>query len=390
MSAGEGRASGPLRHLRVVEFAGVGPGPFCGMLLSDLGADVTRVHRLADVGSRPGDAGDRAAADTLGRGRRSVALDLKHPDGVSAALRLLDGADALIEGFRPGVMERLGLGPDVCLERRPALVYGRMTGWGQEGPYAHTAGHDVNYLALSGVLAHVGPADRPPLPPLSLVADFGGGGMLLALGIVAAVLEARSSGAGQVVDAAMVDGSALLMTMTYELLGAGRWQQAREANMNDGGAHFYNVYETADGGHVSIGAMEPKFYDELVRRLGLDGDLPDQWDQSQWPAMRRRFAEIFLQRTRAQWCELLEDDDTCFAPVLSMSEAPSHAHHLARGAFTVVDGVVQPAPAPRFGRTPGAVRRGAARPGEHTDEVLAELGFSAEQVAALRSSGAVG
>ena len=383
------RRSGPLAGTRVVEFAGLGPAPFAAMLLADLGADVVTVDRVPTGG-----AGDGLAAMTtgaLGRGRRSIAVNTKDPAGRELVLDLVAGADALIEGFRPGVMERLGLGPEPCLARRPSLVYGRMTGWGQEGPLAMSAGHDVNYIAVAGVLEHIGHADGPPVVPLNVIGDFGGGGMLLALGVLAAMLEARGSGRGQVVDAAMVDGSALLMTMMYELAGRGQWNGARQSNMNDGGAHFYGVYETADGKHVSIAAMEPKFYAVLLDLIELSAaDLPDQWDTAAWPALRERLAAVFRTRTRQEWTDLLEGTDACFAPVLSMSEAPSHPHAVARDAFVTVDGTVQPAPAPRFSRTPAAVDRGTARAGEHTTEVLTELGVSAERIAALVAGGSVG
>ncbi len=386
--------SGPLKGIRVVEFAGVGPAPFCAMMLSDMGADVVRIDRSAAPGSA--DPGPRAglAAMTdgiLGRGRRSISLDLKHPDGIATALELIASADALIEGFRPGVMERLGLGPDTCLDRNPCLVYGRLTGWGQAGPYAPTAGHDLNYIALAGALAPLGRRDSPPPPPLNLIGDFGGGGMLMATGLLAALLESGRSGRGQIVDAAMVDGATYQMTMMYEMLGRGAWVEERESNPNDGGSHFYDVYETADGEHVAIAAMEPRFYAELLERLGLDADgLPDQWDLQGWPTASRRLAELFRGRTRDEWCRLLEGTDACFAPVLRMSEAPAHPHHVEREAFVTVDGVVAPAPSPRFSRTPGAVARPPARAGEHSDEILTELGHSAQRIDQLRDSGAVG
>jgi alpha-methylacyl-CoA racemase len=310
---------------------------------------------------------------------------------VATALSLVAGADALIEGFRPGVMERLGVGPEVCLKRNPRLVYGRLTGWGQEGPYAQAAGHDLNYIALAGALAPIGRRGGRPAPPLNLIGDFAGGGLLLAMGITAALLEASRSGKGQVVDAAMVDGSAYLMTMIYELLGRGSWVEEREANVNDGGAHFYDVYETADGEYVSIAAMEPQFYAELLERIGLaDADLPAQWDRGRWPELTQRLAAVFRSRTRAEWCALLEGTNACFAPVLRMSEALAHPHNMHRSTFTTVEGVPQAAPAPRFSRTPGVIPRPAARPGEHTDEVLTEHGVSAERIATLRRSSAIG
>jgi alpha-methylacyl-CoA racemase len=383
--------TGPLSGVRIVEFAGIGPAPFCAMALADLGADVVRLDRLPRPRTGPPKGVDALTVGILGRGRRSVGVDLKHPEGRAVALELVDSADALVEGFRPGVMERLGLGPQECLERNPRLVYGRLTGWGQDGPYAQSAGHDLNYIALAGALAPVGRRGEPPVPPLNLVGDFAGGGLLLAFGIAAALVEAGRSGSGQVVDAAMVDGSAYLMTMMYELLGRGGWVEERESNPNDGGAPFYDVYETADGEYVSIAAMEPQFYAELLDRVGLaDAELPAQWDREHWPLLSRRLAAVFRTRTREEWCALLEGGDACFAPVLRMSEALTHPHNLQRGTFTSVGGVPQPAPAPRFSRTPAAVARPAPEPGQHTDEVLAERGWSGERIAQLRRSGAVG
>ncbi|HLJ07286.1 MAG TPA: CaiB/BaiF CoA-transferase family protein [Acidimicrobiia bacterium] len=382
---------GPLTGFRVIELGGIGPAPFCGMVLSDMGADVVRVDRAAAVAADGAPQGvDVLSAGILSRGRRSVAINLKHPDGLATALTLTDQADAVIEGFRPGVVERLGIGPDVCLARNPRLVYGRITGWGQGGPLAQAAGHDLNYLALAGGLAPIGRRDSPPCPPLNLVADFGGGGLLLATGVLAGLLEAGRSGQGQVVDAAMLDGAAYLMTMMFELLGRGAWVEERESNANDGGAPFYAVYETADGEYVAIGAMEPQFYRLLLDRLDLEeNDLPEQWDRTQWPATKQRLAEVFRQRTQKEWCELLEGSDACFSPVLRMSEAPQHPHNVARRSFEVVDGVVQPAPAPRFTRTPSGVAGGAPGPGEHTDSVLAAYGLTPARVAELRRSGAV-
>lgn len=378
---------GPLTGTRVVEIAGIGPGPFCAMVLADLGAEVIRVDRPAKVWGDPA----TPPADLLNRGRRSLAVNLKEAEGVDIVLDLIASADALVEGFRPGVMERLGLGPDVCLERNPGLVYGRMTGWGQEGPYAPTAGHDINYIALAGTLAHLGRAGEKPTPPINLVGDFGGGGMLLALGICAALVERGRSGEGQVVDAAMVDGSALLMTMMYSMQAMGIWAEERGVNMLDTGAHFYDTFECADGGFVSIGSIEPQFYAELLRLTGLDGEeLPWQHDKSQWPALKERLASVFRTRTRDEWCEVMEGTDVCFAPVLTMNEAPHHPHNVARETFIDVAGITQPAPAPRFSRTPGAVRRPPSHAGQHTDEVLAELGYDEGRVAELREGGAVG
>ena len=377
---------GPLEGIRVVEFAGIGPGPFAAMMLGDLGADVVRVDRAA-LATNP----TAPSLDASNRSRRSIALDLKHPDGVAVALELVGRSDALIEGFRPGIMERLGLGPDVCLERNPDLVYGRVTGWGQTGPLAQSAGHDINYISLAGALHPVGRSGQRPVPPLNLVGDFGGGGMLLAYGIVAALLAAQRGGGGQVVDAAMVDGSALLTTMIHGLRALGIWTDERGANLLDTGAHFYDVYETADGEFVSIGSIEPQFYSELLAKLGVDpATLPDQHDRTAWPELSERFAEIFAQRTRQEWTALLEGTDVCFAPVLSLVEAPSHPHNAARGAFVEVGGVVQPAPAPRFSRDRVGDPTPPPRPGRDTDEILAELGVNNEEASRLRAAGAIG
>ncbi|HET8619390.1 MAG TPA: CaiB/BaiF CoA-transferase family protein [Acidimicrobiales bacterium] len=380
--------AGPLAGLRIVELAGIGPGPFAAMMLADMGAEVLRVDRADAVGE------PAPRWDVNARGRRSVGIDLKHPEGRDAVLRLVERADALIEGFRPGVTERLGLGPDACLARRPALVYGRMTGWGQDGPIAQAAGRDVNYVALSGTLAMIGRAGGPPVPPLTLVGDFGGGGMLLAFGILCGVVEAARSGRGQVVDAAMVDGAALLAGMVHGLRADGQWH-GRGTNLLDGGAWFYEVYETADGRYVSLGAIDARSCAELVRLTGLaddvdgGGPVPDPADRSSWPAMKVRMAALMRTRTRAEWCALLEGTDACFAPVLDPGEAPAHPHLRARGTFTEVGGVVQPAPAPRFSRTAPSVSAPPPAPGAHTAEALADWGFSAAEIAALRSGGAV-
>ncbi|HEY9558480.1 MAG TPA: CaiB/BaiF CoA-transferase family protein [Acidimicrobiales bacterium] len=378
---------GPLAGVKIVELAGIGPGPFCAMMLADMGADVVRVDRAQNV-----TGGDPAAppADVLNRGRRSIGVDLKNPDGVETVLSLIESADALIEGFRPGVMERLGLGPDVALARNPKLVYGRMTGWGQEGPYAPTAGHDINYIALAGALEPIGRRGEAPVPPLNLVGDFGGGGMLLAYGLVCGILSAQRSGEGQVVDAAMVDGAAVLMTMFHAFRAMGIWDDARGTNMLDSGAHFYDVYETADGKYVSIGSIEPQFYAELLRLTGLEGeDLPYQHDKTQWVALKERLAGVFKGKTRDEWCEIMEGTDVCFAPVLSLTEAPLHPHNVQRGTFVERDGVVQPAPAPRFSATPTEIQRPPAHAGQHTDEVLADWGFNSSRIAKLRDAGAV-
>jgi alpha-methylacyl-CoA racemase len=379
---------GPLAGVKVLELAGIGPGPFCAMLLADLGAEVVRIDRAQNV--RGGDP-STPPADVLNRGRRSIGVDLKQADGVATVLDLVEQADALLEGFRPGVMERLGLGPDVCLARNPKLVYGRMTGWGQDGPYAHTAGHDINYIALAGALEPIGRRGEAPVPPLNLVGDFGGGGMLLALGISAALVEAGRSGKGQVVDAAMVDGSAVLTTMFHAFRAMGIWEDARGSNLLDTGAHFYDVYETADGRYVSIGSIEPQFYAELLEHTGLAGeeDLPWQHDKVHWPALKERMAEIFRGKTRDEWCEIMEGTDVCFAPVLSLAEAPQHPHNVHRETFTELDGVVQPSPAPRFSRTPGEIQCPPAHAGQHTDEVLSAWGVPHERVAELRGLGAI-
>jgi alpha-methylacyl-CoA racemase len=378
---------GPLTGFRIVELAGIGPGPFCAMLLADLGAEVLRVERTADAGlgiAKP------VEFDFYNRSRRCIAVDLKKPEGVQTVLRLVEKADALMEGFRPGVMERLGLGPDVCLARNPKLVYGRMTGWGQTGPLAQAAGHDWNYIAITGALHAIGRAGEAPVPPLNLVGDFGGGSLYLAVGILAGLLEAQKSGKGQVVDAAITDGAASLMTLFYGLHAAGLWRDERGTNLLDTGAHYGEIYETKDGKHVSVLTIEPKFYAELCRRIGVDPEtLPAQNDSSQWPALKERFAAIFRTKTRDEWCAILEGTDACFAPVLSLSEAPSHPHNVARGTFVEVGGVVQPAPAPRFSRTPGAIQSPPARPGEHTDEALADWGFAADEIARLHEVKAV-
>ena len=378
---------GPLAGYRVVELAGIGPGPFCAMMLSDMGAEVLRVDRRgdADLGL---DVDPRFSV--LERGRRSVAIDLKTPAGVAAVKRLVAQADALIEGFRPGVMERLGLGPEECLAVNPRLVYGRMTGWGQDGPMAHAAGHDINYIALAGVLHSIGPRGGRPVPPLNLVGDFGGGGMYLAFGIVCALLEATRSGQGQVVDAAMVDGAASLAAAVFGLRAMGIWTDERGDNILDSGSPWYDVYETRDGKYVAIGSIEKRFYQELLERTGLAGEaLPPQRDKARWPELRARLTEVFKGKTREEWCAVMEGSDVCFAPVLSMAEAARHPHNAARGTFVEVDGVPQPAPAPRFSRSKPAIQRPPSRRGEHTEPALADWGFSAADIAALRADGGI-
>lgn len=373
---------GPLAGVKIVEFAGIGPGPMCAMLLADLGAEIVRVDRIDP-------APVKFRSNVLNRNRPSISLDLKHPDGKEAALRLVESADALIEGFRPGVMERLGLGPDVCLARNPRIVYGRMTGWGQEGPLAMAAGHDINYIALTGALHSIGPKDGPPSPPLNVIGDFGGGALYLALGVVSAVLNARQSGKGQVLDVAMVDGAASLITAAYGLRSLGVWKDERGSNSLDGGAHYYGAYETKDGKYISIASIEPQFYTELLEKLDLKKeDLPEQLNRDDWPGMRTRLESIFRQKTRDEWCEILEGTDVCFAPVLTLGEAPGHPHNSARNAFIEVDGVVQPAPAPRFSGTPLEIRQGPPAPGANTAGTLADWGFSKPEVATLLESGA--
>ena len=379
---------GPLRGLRVIELAGIGPCPMCAMLLAELGADVVRVDRPADSGLGIGMAPE---FHLLNRSRPSIAVDLKHPDGVETVLRLVDGADALIEGFRPGVTERLGLGPEDCAARNPRLVYGRVTGWGQDGPLARAAGHDLNYIALTGALDAIGRRGAPPTPPLNLVGDFGGGALYLALGVVAALYEARESGQGQTVDAAMIDGAASLMTSAHALRAAGIGDGPRGENILDSGAHFYDVYETSDGGYVSIAPVEPKFYAELLDRVGLDaGEAPHSVNRADWPASKARLAALFRTRTRDEWCEILEGTDACFAPVLGMHEAHRHPHNAARGTFVERDGIVQPNAAPRFDRTPGGIRYSPPAPGSGTRRVLADWGFGAAEIDDLTARGIVG
>jgi alpha-methylacyl-CoA racemase len=373
---------GPLEGLRIIELAGIGPGPFCGMMLADMGADVIRVERPASRANR--------APDVLARNRRSIAIDLKQPEGIELVLALCASADALFEGFRPGVAERLGVGPEQCMSRNPRLVYGRMTGWGQSGPLAQAAGHDINYIALAGALHAIGRAGERPVPPLNLVGDFGGGGMLLAFGMVCALFDAQRSGRGQVVDAAMVDGSATLMAMFYSMAAMGAHSDQRGTNLLDGGAHFYDTYETSDGRYLSVGSIEPQFYALLIEKAGLDPEtFAAQMDRQRWPALKQQLAAVFRTRTQAEWCAIMEGTDVCFAPVLSMHEAPQHPHNRERGTFVEVDGLVQPAPSPRFSRTVAATPRAAPAIGGQTVQILRELGVSEEEIARLRERSVV-
>ena len=374
---------GPLKGLKIIEMAGIGPGPFCGMVLADLGAEIIRVDRASAIGTG-------SKQEPSNRGKKSIAVDLKAKEGVEVVLKLVEMADAIFEGFRPGVMERLGIGPEVCLARNDRIVFGRMTGWGQEGPLANAAGHDINYISLSGALAAIGRPGSPPVPPLNLIGDFGGGGMLLALGLVAALLESKESKKGQVVDAAMTDGSALLMTMIYSMQSSGMWKTTMGSNLLDGGSHFYDTYECKDGKFISIGSIEPQFYALLCQIAELDEKVfSKQMSRDLWPEQKEEIKKIFLNKTRDEWCELMEGTDVCFAPVLDMSEAPHHPHNKERKTFIDLEGVTQPAPAPRFSRTEPEVVSSPSIVGEHTSEVLSSIGLSEEDIGSLKSSGAV-
>ncbi len=379
--------SGPLQGLKIIEMAGLGPGPFAAMMLSDMGADVIRIESKS--GQVP-IAFPEPRFDVTARGRRSIAIDLKQPGGTDLLLRLIEQADALIEGFRPGVMERLGLGPDICLQRNPKLVFGRMTGWGQTGPLAKAAGHDLNYIALTGALHAIGrKSDAPPVP-LNLIGDYGGGGMLLAFGVVCALLETQRSQRGQVIDAAMTDGTALLTALIMGLKAGGLWRNEPASNFLDGAAHFYDCYTCADGKAVALGALEPHFFRQFCEKVGLtDIDFVQHMHPEQWTALKPRIAALFRTRTRDEWCALLEGSDCCFAPVLDWDEAPAHPHNQARATYVEIDGVTQPAPAPRFSRTPGQVQRSPAVKGAHTDAVLADFGFAPDEIASLRSRAVV-
>lgn len=381
---------GPLEGIKVVELAGIGPGPFCAMMLADMGADVIRIDRPSKVKAGGTTAGANPRFDVLNRGRRSVALDLKDPKSIETVLKLCEQADALIEGFRPGVTERLGIGPEDCMARNPKLIYGRMTGWGQDGPYASVAGHDINYIALAGVLHSIGRRGEAPVPPMNLVGDFGGGGMFLAFGVVCGIFEAQRSGKGQVIDAAMVDGASLLMAPIYGLQQMGRWNgDERGVNLLDSGAHFYDVYETKDGKYISIGSIEPQFYAILVEKAGLDATaFADQHNRDKWPDFKDTIGAVFKSKTRDEWCEIMEHTDICFAPVLSMNEAHAHPHNAERGTFIEVEGLRQPGPAPRFSRTKPVVARPSPLPGEHNEEALKDWGLDDDLIAAVQPAAA--
>jgi alpha-methylacyl-CoA racemase len=376
------RNVGPLRGLRVIELQGIGPAPFCGMLLADLGAEVISIARNSSPADR--------SALISERGKLSIALNLKVPEGVEVVLKLCEQSDVLIEGFRPGVTERLGIGPEVCMAHNPRLVYGRMTGWGQTGPLSKAAGHDINYISLSGALHAIGRAGERPVPPLNLVGDFGGGAMFLAFGVMSAVFEAKRSGIGQVIDASMVEGSAALMHMMYAMNAQGQWDDARGSNLLDGAAHFYDTYETADGKYISVGALEPEFYRLLVQLTGVDAaEFSTHTVRKHWPALRAKLAAVIKQKTRGEWCAIMEGTDACFAPVLSLSEASQHPHNQARGTFIQVAGINQPAPAPRFSRSTLSVPKAATPAGSDTQTVLHSVGFSESQIQSLRERGAL-
>jgi alpha-methylacyl-CoA racemase len=381
---------GPLAGKRIIEMGGIGPAPVCGMMLADMGAEVILIERKADPVNRTGML-ENANAKIMNRGKKSIAIDLKAQGAIDIMLRLLRDADGLIEAFRPGVMERLGLGPNACLDANPRLAYGRMTGWGQDGPLSQAAGHDINYVALSGALWYGGRADSPPTVPPTLVGDIAGGSMLLAVGMLAAMLNAQSTGKGQVVDAAISDGSAAATSLLYALFQNGQWSPQRQDNPLDGASHWYDTYETADGKYVSVGSIEPQFYALLLEKLGLadDPDFANQYDKQRWPELKRRFAELFRAKTRAEWCDLMEGTDICFAPVLDFDDAPEHPHNLARGTFTEVAGVKQPAPAPRFSETRSEIASAPPDLGQDTDSVLAAAGYSEAQLTNLRGQGVI-
>ena len=376
---------GPLAGVKIIEVGGIGPGPFCSMMLSDMGAEIVRVDRKDQVDMI------EPRYNLMQRNRLAVGVDLKTVEGVEVILRMIEKADAVTEGFRPGVMEDLGLGPDVCLKRNPKLVYGRMTGWGQSGPLSRSAGHDINYIALTGALYSMGESDRKPAPPLNLVGDFGGGGLMLAFGVVCALYESQRSGRGQVVEAAMVDGVAALTTLSYGMRAAGMWTEKRQNNLLDGGAHFYDSYETKDSRYVCVGSIEPQFYSLLLKHTGLetDPDFAFQMDRSKWLVCKSKLAAVFKSKTRDEWCKIMEGTDVCFAPVLTLEEAPKHPHNVERRTFVEIDGVVQPSPTPRFSRTVPEIRKPPSAPGADTERVLAEWGFSQNEIRALKDNGAI-
>jgi alpha-methylacyl-CoA racemase len=383
-------AQGPLKGLKIVEMAGIGPGPFIGMVFSDMGADVVRIDRKGTVKGRDSEHFKQDHTNVTARGRRSVAVDLKNPAGVETVLKLIDKADALIDVFRPGVMERLGLGPDVCLKRNPRLVYGRMTGWGQEGPLSKAAGHDINYISINGILHAIGPRKGPPTPPLNLVGDYAGA-LGLCFGIAAGVIEARASGKGQVVDAAMCDIASLLMAQMWGMRAKGGFNdKERESNMLDGGAYFYGAYETKDGKYISIASIESQFYAELIERCQIkDPDWKEQWNKANWSKLKEKATVLFKTKTREEWCKILEGSDVCFGPVLTMTEALAYPHNTKRNAFVEVSGVAQPAPAPRFLRTPGKVQGPPPANGEHNESALADWGIAKAEIAKLKAAGAI-
>lgn len=378
---------GPLKGIRVIEMAGIGPGPFAGMLLADLGAEVIRIDR-----SKAGMTTNGGPNDVMNRGKKSISVDLKNPDGVEVVLKLIETADALIEGYRPGVMEKLGLGPDVCLARNEKLVFGRMTGWGQTGPLAHTAGHDINYIAITGALDSIGTKDSGPVVPLNLIGDFGGGSMYLIMGLLAGIIEAKNSGKGQAIDVAITDGVISLMSFMHGFKAMGMWESGRNINMLDGTAHYYDTYQCSDGEWISIGSIEPQFYALLEGKLGIDlqsSDFMVQYDKARWPALKEQIKDVILSKPSDHWCEQMEGTDVCFAPVLSLEDSPEYPHNKQRQSYVEVEGVTQSAPAPRFSRTPSEIGKVAVVNGANTDEILAALGLDESAITALTASGAV-
>jgi alpha-methylacyl-CoA racemase len=378
---------GPLKGIKIIEMAGIGPGPFCAMMLADMGAEIIRIDRIEGGG---GPVKRKAEHQVMVRNRRSIKMDLKNPDAIATLLKMCESADAIMEGFRPGVMEKLGLGPEECLKANPRLVYGRMTGWGQEGPMAKLAGHDINYAAISGILSLIGRQGERPMPPLNILADMGGGGLMLAFGMVCALLEAKGSGQGQVVDAAMTEGSAIMASTIYGLRAAGMWKNEHGTNLLDTGAHFYEVYETSCGGHMAVGSIEPQFYAILIKGLGLEGEeLPHQMDQKAWPEMKARFATLFKTKTRDEWCAIFDGTDACVTPVLSLEEAVDYQHNAERESYCAPNGILQASPAPKFSRTKPSLDLPPPEPGAHSKAIMAEYGFDDAAVAELVKKGAV-